>query len=397
MTVLMWTLAIALSVHLLSILVVLVRKTRTAPEKNATVRPSVTILRPLCGVENNLEATLASAFALDWPNYEVVFCVASADDPAIEIARDCMAAHPGIPSRLLVGEDVFSVNPKMNNLIKGWRSAQHDWIVIADSNVLMPADYLQRLFVRWSPGTGLVCSPPIGAAPTGFAAELECVWLNSFQARWQLLADSAGFGFAQGKSMLLNRQVMARAGGFERLGGEIAEDAAATHIIRQMGLKVRLVREPFEQPLGRRSLQSVWKRQLRWARLRRSSFPLFFLPELLAGGALPITALAGLTAAGLCPQPTFWLFVAAWYGGEILLSKAFHWHVGRLSLPAMILRDLVLPVLWMTAWFGDSFVWRGNAMSVATRAHARPPAAMRIRRIVDRTKERAKALATLKH
>lgn len=397
MTFLFWICAIALCVHLLSILIVLIRKKRAEPDATWTVRPAVTILRPLCGRENNLAETLASTFRLDWPDYEVVFCVASANDPAIKIARDCMAAHPDRGSRLMVGEDVFSVNPKMNNLVKGWRSAQHDWIVIADSNVLMPPDYLQRLFVRWTTGTGLVCSPPIGAAPQGFAAVLECAWLNSFQARWQLLADAIGIGFAQGKTMLLNRQVMARAGGFERLGEEVAEDAAATHVIRQIGLKVRLVTEPFDQPLGRRTLITVWRRQLRWARLRRSSFPLFFLPELLAGGALPILALAGLTAAGICSPLTFMLYVLAWYGGEILLTRAFHWHMGRLTLPAMILRDLALPALWITAWFGDGFVWRGNPMTVASGTQDRAPATVRIRRIVDKTKERAKAFTALRH
>lgn len=397
MTVLFWICAIALCVHLLSILIVLVRKRRAEPDAPFTVRPAVTILRPLCGRENNLAETLASTFRLDWPDYEVVFCVASPNDSAIKIARDCMAAHPERGSRLMVGEDVFSVNPKMNNLVKGWRSAQHDWIVIADSNVLMPPDYLQRLFIRWTPGTGLVCSPPIGAAPQGFAAELECAWLNSFQARWQLLADAIGIGFAQGKSMLLNRQVMARTGGFERLGEEVAEDAAATDLIRGLDLKVRLVTEPFDQPLGRRSLITVWRRQLRWARLRRSSFPLFFLPELLAGGTLPILTLASLTAAGICSPLTLALYGLAWYGGEMLLARAFHWHMGRLTLPAMVLRDLALPALWVTAWFGDGFVWRGNTMSVAPVGPAKLAAPHRLRRIVDKTKARAKAFTALRH
>lgn len=397
MTVLFWICALALSVHLLSILTVLLHKRRIKPGTASTIRPPVTILRPLCGLENNLDETLATGFHLDWPDYEIVFCVASSSDPAIEVARRTMAAHPEVPARLLVGEDIFSVNPKMNNLIKGWRSAQHDWIVIADSNVLMAPDYLHRLFIRWIPGTGLVCSPPIGAAPQGFAAELECAWLNSFQARWQLLADAIGIGFAQGKSMLLNRQVMARAGGFERLGGEIAEDAAATALIRGIGLKVRLVTEPFDQPLGRRSLITVWRRQLRWARLRRASFPLFFLPELLAGGALPILTLAGLTAAGICSPLTFMLYVLAWYGGEMLLSRAFHWRMGRMTPVVMILRDLALPALWITAWFGDSFVWRGNTMSVAPDGTTKPAATVRIRRIVDKTKARAKAFTALRH
>lgn len=397
MTVLFWICALALSVHLLSILTVLLHKRRIKPGTASTIRPPVTILRPLCGLENNLDETLATGFHLDWPDYEIVFCVASSSDPAIEVARRTMAAHPEVPARLLVGEDIFSVNPKMNNLIKGWRSAQHDWIVIADSNVLMAPDYLHRLFIRWIPGTGLVCSPPIGAAPQGFAAELECAWLNSFQARWQLLADAIGIGFAQGKSMLLNRQVMARAGGFERLGGEIAEDAAATALIRGIGLKVRLVTEPFDQPLGRRSLITVWRRQLRWARLRRASFPLFFLPELLAGGALPILTLAGLTAAGISSPLTFMLYVLAWYGGEMLLSRAFHWRMGRMTPVVMILRDLALPALWITAWFGDRFVWRGNTMSVAPDGTTKPAATVRIRRIVDKTKARAKAFTALRH
>ena len=397
MTVLFWICALALSVHLLSILTVLLHKRRIKPGTASTIRPPVTILRPLCGLENNLDETLATGFHLDWPDYEIVFCVASSSDPAIEVARRTMAAHPEVPARLLVGEDIFSVNPKMNNLIKGWRSAQHDWIVIADSNVLMAPDYLHRLFIRWIPGTGLVCSPPIGAAPQGFAAELECAWLNSFQARWQLLADAIGIGFAQGKSMLLNRQVMARAGGFERLGGEIAEDAAATALIRGIGLKVRLVTEPFDQPLGRRSLLTVWRRQLRWARLRRSSFPLFFLPELLAGGALPILTLAGLTTAGICSPLTLMLYVLAWYGGEMLLSRAFHWRMGRMTPVVMILRDLALPALWITAWFGDRFVWRGNTMSVAPDGTTKPAATVRIRRIVDKTKARAKAFTALRH
>ncbi|NML72717.1 glycosyltransferase [Rhizobium sp. S-51] len=397
MTVLTWICATALSIHLLSILLVLVRKKRGQGSDGAAVRPPVTILRPICGRENHLDETLQSAFRLDWPDYEVIFCVASPGDPAIAVARKCMADHPGIRSRLLIGEDVFSVNPKMNNVIKGWRSATHDWIVIADSNVLMPEDYLQRLFARWVPGTGLVCSPPIGSAPSGFAAELECAWLNSFQARWQLLADAAGLGFAQGKSMLLNRQVMARAGGFERLGAEVAEDAAATHIIRAAGLKVRLVHEPFEQPLGRRSFSSVWKRQLRWARLRRSSFPLFFVPELLAGGLVPMALMAALALSGTCAPSTFALYGLAWYGGEMLLARGYDWHLGRRTLAAMILRDLALPALWLAAWFGDSFDWRGNAMSVAPDDPRKAGAAGRLRRAVEKTKERAKALATLRH
>ena len=50
---------------------------------------------------------------------------------------------------------------------------------MADSNVLMPRDYIQRLLARWGHNTGVVCSVPIASRPTNFWAELECAFLNT--------------------------------------------------------------------------------------------------------------------------------------------------------------------------------------------------------------------------
>ena len=40
-------------------------------------------------------------------------------------------------------------------------------------------------------------APPVGSAPSGFWAELECAFLNSYQARMQYAVDMLGHGFAQ--------------------------------------------------------------------------------------------------------------------------------------------------------------------------------------------------------
>lgn len=82
-------------------------------------------------------------------------------------------------------------------------------------------------------------------------------FLNTYQARWQYMVDSFGRGFAQGKTMLWRRAELERAGGIEALGSEVAEDAAATKIVRSAGLKVRLVDRPLAQPLGHRSANEV--------------------------------------------------------------------------------------------------------------------------------------------
>ena len=327
--------------------------------------PAVSIVRPVCGVEPFDAATLGSTFTLDYPRYEILFCVARAEDPAAGLAQALIARHPDVPARLLIGEDLGSVNPKLNNVAKGWAAAEHDWIVLSDSNVLMPSDYLQRLLLRWGTTTGLVCSPPIGSHPEGFWAEVECAFLNTYQARWQYATDTLGYGFSQGKTMLWRRGDLEAAGGIGALARDTAEDAAATKIIRQAGRRVHLVDRPFSQPLGHRTARVVWSRQLRWAQLRRQSFPLQFAPEVLTGVFPPLLA-AGL-AALILDGPILEMLVGLlglWLACEVWLAHSAHWHLSWRSPFTWLLRDAMVLGIWGTAWVRQSFTWRGNQMAV---------------------------------
>src|SRR5262249_43084837 len=141
------------------------------------------------------------------PTVEMLDDDAAALDPiaAIRIAnaaaplvRRLIAAHPHVPARLLIGNETISDNPKLNNVYKGWRAAAYDWIVMAESNVLMPRDYIELLRAAWRADTGVVSSPPAGCRPQGFWAELECAFLNTYQLRWQYAAAAIGLDFAQG-------------------------------------------------------------------------------------------------------------------------------------------------------------------------------------------------------
>ena len=327
--------------------------------------PAVSVVQPLCGVEAFSKETLASIFALDYPNYEVVFCVADAADPITPMVRRAIAAHPEIPARLLIGDDRVSGNPKLNNVVKGWNGSSRPWVVIADSNVLMPPDYIQRLLARWRPDSGIVCSPPIGARPESFAAEVECGFLNTYQARWQYAADTLGFGFAQGKTMLWRRSVLDAGGGIEALGAEIAEDAASTKLVKRAGLRANLVSHPFQQPLGARGWREVWGRQVRWARLRRATFVPYYAPELFTSSLSTLLAAAIAAPALDVPAPVAVLFSAfVWYGVEAGLALAAGWPLTWSSVPAWIARDAAMPWLWVQGWSREQFVWRGNVMSV---------------------------------
>jgi cellulose synthase/poly-beta-1,6-N-acetylglucosamine synthase-like glycosyltransferase len=157
---------IATVLHLASLATVLQRIRRSDAEVNGTkTLEGISIIRPVCGVENFSEETLLSGFHLDYPRYELLFCAAQSSDPVVPFVRRLIQLHPHVTARLLIGNECISANPKLNNVVKGWVAASHPWIVMADSNVLMPPDYLHRLLATWRPDTGLVSSPAIGCTP----------------------------------------------------------------------------------------------------------------------------------------------------------------------------------------------------------------------------------------
>ena len=360
-------LVFAFALHILSISLAIFRCTRPSTVwKRDEAAPPVSLVRPVCGVDQCDPMTLQSSFDLSYSGVEVIFCCASPGDPAAPLVSALIDRSPHIDAKLLIGEVGSTKNPKLNNLLKGWAAARHPWVILADSNVLLPEDYVEKLLTAWRDDTGLVCSPPVGCMPEGPWAEIECAFLNSYQARWQLAADSIGMGFAQGKSMLWRRDMLDDCGGLGALGLEIAEDAAATKIVRGKGLRVRLVDRPFPQPLGYRTARQVWDRQVRWARLRRATFVLYFVPEVLSGIFPPLLATAwAAQGIGLDPGVLATCLIAAWYLPEALLTTVARWQISKWSPFAWLARDLLIPIIWFAAWLGNGFTWRGNDMSVA--------------------------------
>ena len=165
--------------------------------------------------------------------------------------------------------------------------------------------------------------------------------------------------------MLWRRDVLDAAGGIARWRWSWPRMRPPPSSCAAQGLRVRLVDAPFEQPLGLRGARDVWARQVRWARLRRASFPQYFLPELLAGGLPPILCCA--LAAHLMGLPVIastTAFATLWYAAECALARSAGWQLSAVSPLAFLARDILLPALWIKSWLGNGFVWRGNAMRV---------------------------------
>jgi ceramide glucosyltransferase len=359
--------AIALACQAGSCAIAILRCRPRTQRLEAARRPPITIVRPLCGLEHYSRETLGSSFLIDYPDYEVLFCVAEESDSIVRLAHEVIAEHPERPARVLIGKDALGENPKLNNMAKGFREARFEHIVFVDSNLYTPADYLDQLMHKLDQGAGMVSAPPIGLAPQGFWAEVECAFLNAYQARMQYAADTLGFGFAQGKTLFFRREDLEH-GGLARLATEPAEDAAATRMMRAKGRRIRLA-GPFPQLIGPRAFSQMWKRQVRWARLRRATFPLPYAAEVLAGPLPPLLALhVGASVAALDTMGLSLVFLALWYGPEWMLTRAADW---PRPLAATLLRDLMLPAVFIAGCAGRSFEWHGHRIGSPTRSSQR--------------------------
>src|SRR5262245_18860088 len=74
---------------------------RRRPAATAAV-PSVSILKPIAGTDEELRENLETFANLDYPDYEILLGIADPDDSAVPIVRAFIASHPGLRARLIL-------------------------------------------------------------------------------------------------------------------------------------------------------------------------------------------------------------------------------------------------------------------------------------------------------
>src|SRR2546426_10723665 len=116
---------------------------RKMPVSNFT--PPVSILKPLCGLDPNGYDSLRSHCIQDYPNYEIVFGVAAPNDPAVAAVEGLMDEFPELSLRLVICSNVFGMNFKISNLLQMLPEARYEYLVINDSDIGVPSDYLRKV------------------------------------------------------------------------------------------------------------------------------------------------------------------------------------------------------------------------------------------------------------
>jgi len=337
-------------------------------------RIPVSILKPLKGLDDELEANLESFCHQTHPHYEIIFGVADRLDPALAVARKVAAAHPKVASRIVVGECPTGLNPKVRLLRALLRSARYDAILISDSNVRVGEHYLATTAAELEdPTVGLVSNPIIGTGASTLGSALDNLQLNSYVIFGLTLANFIGrFACVVGKSMLLRRSSLQRIGGLGRFADVLAEDYLIGRAMRELGIGVVTCPSAIHTINKSWSLRKTWQRHLRWSQIRRSLGTPGYLLELLL---LPHLWLAA-TVGSLLMNPSRWsasalsscvcVYILLCLSETVATVRWSEQGSGGISLlPFAALRQFGQIALWLLAWGKSEVDWRGKKLNIA--------------------------------
>ena len=257
------------------------------PSSSTEPLPAVSILKPLTGVDCNLYSNLESFFHLDYPEYELLFCVDDdVNQPAIMVVNSLRLKYPNIASKIFIGAKNVGVNPKINNMMQGYQDAKYELVLISDSGVRMKENTLTDMAEHMKEEVGLVHQMPYVCDREGFAAVLEKVFFGTFQARMYLAADCLGVNCMTGMSCLFRKAVLNEAGGLESLGTYLAEDYYLAQLFQDKGWRIRISSQPAWQNAGNYSVKTFLARMQRWTKLRTALLPMTCFLEPLSQSML---------------------------------------------------------------------------------------------------------------
>ena len=326
----------------------------------------VTVLKPLCGAEPGLEAYLATFCVQTHPHFQLVFGVRDPQDPAIAAIERLMRRFPALDMRLVVDPRVHGANLKVSNLINMMGAARHPWLVLADSDISVGPDYLERVTRPLAdPGIGIVTCLYRARAAGGFWARLGAGFIDSWfipSVRVASRGGSSAFGF--GATIALRAVTLRRIGGFEGLRDRLADDFRLGELTRKLRLRTVLSEVLVCTDVTEDSLQALWSRERRWMQTIRSLNPLGY-------GFSFITFTLPMLGLGLWLAPTALNWAAALLGAAARLG--LHW---RRPMPGLLqgllqsllapLRDCLLLLEWLSAFAGNTTRWRRHLLRVDT-------------------------------
>ncbi len=330
--------------------------------------PPVSILKPLKGVDPNAWECFSSHCEQKYPEVQLIFGVSDGDDPAVEVVRRLQEKYPAQAIELVVCERRLGTNTKVSNLVQMLPSAHHDVLVVNDSDIRVPADYLRGLAsLLGDEALGLVTCLYYGVPSGTLGSRLEALSISTDFVPGVLTARflERKLRFGLGSTLAFRRADLHAAGGFESLLDYLADDYGLGRRIAATGKRVELGASVVETFLPPYNFRQFFSHQLRWARTIRDvrrwgytgtlltfGLPWSLATVIISGGALWAWGLFAMTAVAR---------LATGYAAASLVLGDTSFVRNIWLLP---LRDLLAPLVWAASFMGNQIRWRGETFTL---------------------------------
>jgi ceramide glucosyltransferase len=285
---------------------------RATPERRPLPAiPPTTILKPLCGAEPGLYEGLRSFCEQPCKDLQIIFGVRDPSDAALEVVRRLQCEFPHLDLQVVANPAQHGTSGKVSNLINMMGCVRHEYLVIADSDICVPPDYLGRVVAPLlDDEVGIVTCLYRGRPRPGMWSLLGSLFVNEwFRPSVRVAALCGSRAFAFGATIALRRETLARIGGFRAIASQLPDDYRLGELTRQLGLRTVLSEVEVETSVDEASLADLLRHELRWLRTIRTvqplgyafagvtfSLPVAILGTLLAGASAPVLAMLTITA-----------------------------------------------------------------------------------------------------
>jgi ceramide glucosyltransferase len=317
----------------------------------------ISILKPLAGLDLDLESNLRTFFEQDYPLFEILFAVRIESDPAVQVVLRLQKEYSSIPSRLIITGEPPYPNAKVFSLERMLAAADNDLLVMSDSDIRVTPDLLRTAAAEFQDARVGVATCPYRAVPgRSFWSRLEATGMNTDFWGGALVARMLeGMRFAVGPTIVARRHVLQSIGGFVRLKDYLAEDFVMGKFAADAGHGVILSSYVIEHHIGSASFSENMAHRLRWTRSTRRSRPAGYIGQLFT---MPFP-LALLVFAF---SPAWWLVLPVALVVRVLAAYMVSGRVlrAKLNWALVPIEDLIGFFFWMAGFFGNTISWRGR-------------------------------------
>jgi len=327
--------------------------------------PPVSVLKPLKGIDPEIWESFSSHCEQDYPDYQLILGVSDAQDPAAGVVRRLQEKYPQRQIKLVVCDRDLGTNPKVSALAQMLLAARHEVLLVNDSDVRVPPDYLRRVIAPLADDSvGLVTCLYRAVAGHTLGSRLEALSVSTDFVPGVLSARflEKGLRFGLGSTLAFRRHDLEKIGGFEGMADYLADDYELGRRVAGIGKSVELSELVVDTFLPAYSLRQFFAHQMRWSRTIRDARRWGYMGLLLTFG-LPWALLTLLAARGAAWA---WTLFAVTLGARLAVAVGSaagvlddpQWRRDVFLLPV---RDLIAPVVWAMSFAANRISWRGDS------------------------------------